>query len=61
MTEDRVPRRSFLTTAAATVAGAALGVATTPAAGRAAEPALGRDPVPPPAAVHQIKRGSSSN
>src|SRR5688572_22433057 len=35
MTEDRLPRRSFLTTAAASVAGAAFGVAATPTPGRA--------------------------
>jgi sugar phosphate isomerase/epimerase len=60
MTEDRVPRRSFLTTAAATVAGAALGVATMPAAGRAAESALGSDRDPAPAPVHEIKLGIAS-
>jgi sugar phosphate isomerase/epimerase len=37
MTDQRVPRRSFLTTAAATVAGAALGAAGAPAIARAAE------------------------
>jgi sugar phosphate isomerase/epimerase len=60
MTEDRVPRRSFLTTAAATVAGAALGVATMPAAGLAAESALGSDRDPAPAPVHEIKLGIAS-
>ena len=60
MTEDRLPRRSFLTTAAATVAGAALGIATTPAAGRAAESAFGDDGGPAPAPVHEIKLGIAS-
>ena len=60
MTEDRLPRRSFLTTAAATVAGAALGIATTPAAGRAAETAFGDDGGPAPAPVHEIKLGIAS-
>lgn len=60
MTEDRVPRRSFLTTAAATVAGAALGVAATPSLGRSAEssPSEGRVPAPEP--THEIKLGIAS-
>jgi len=37
MSDQRVPRRSFLTTAAASVAGAALGVAGAPAIARAAD------------------------
>ena len=35
MSEERVPRRSFLAAAAATVAGASLGVSITPSLGRA--------------------------
>ena len=60
MTEDRVARRSFLATAAASVAGAALGVAATPAAGRATESALSDDRGPAPAPVHEIKLGIAS-
>ena len=60
MTEDRVARRSFIATAAASVAGAALGVAATPAAGRATESALGDDRGPAPAPVHEIKLGIAS-
>ena len=45
MSDQRVPRRSFLTTAAASVAGAALGVAGAPAIARAADRhALGASP-----------------
>jgi len=60
MTEDRVPRRSFLTTAAATVAGAALGVTATPSLGRAADPAHDDDRAPAPAPVHELKLGIAS-
>jgi sugar phosphate isomerase/epimerase len=60
MTEDRVPRRSFLTTAAATVAGAALGVAATPPLGRAAESSHGEDHAFAPAPPHEIKLGIAS-
>jgi sugar phosphate isomerase/epimerase len=61
MTEDRVPRRSFLTTAAATMAGAALGVAAAPSVGRAAvEPTLGDDRGPAPAPPHELKLGVAS-
>ena len=60
MTEDRVARRSFLATAAASVAGAALGVAATPAAARATESALGDDRGPALAPVHEIKLGIAS-
>ena len=60
MTEDRVPRRSFLTTAAATVAGAALGVATSPIAGRAAESMRGDEDAAAPAPPHEIKLGIAS-
>jgi sugar phosphate isomerase/epimerase len=60
MTEDRVPRRSFLTTAAATMAGAALGVAGTPSLGRSAESGHADDRSPAPAPVHEIKLGIAS-
>jgi sugar phosphate isomerase/epimerase len=60
MTEARVPRRSFLTTAAATVAGAALGVAATPSIGRSDEQRLGDDRSAAPAPVHEIKLGIAS-
>ena len=59
MTDSRVPRRTFLTTAAATVAGAAIGVAGTPARARASSPAgssTRADPAPP----HEIKLGVAS-
>ena len=60
MTEERVPRRSFLTTAAATVAGTALGVAGTPALARAAM-AVRRDAAEPaPAPATEIKLGVAS-
>ena len=59
MTEDRVPRRSFLTTAAATVAGAALGVTATPSLGRAADSSRD-DRAPAPAPVHELKLGIAS-
>jgi len=59
MTEDRVPRRSFLTTAAATVAGAALGVTATPSLGRAAD-STRDDRAPAPAPVHELKLGIAS-
>ena len=59
MTEHRLPRRSFLTTAAATVAGTAIGVAGTPAIGRAAALAAGTEPsaAAPP---REIKLGVAS-
>jgi len=61
MTEDRVPRRSFLTTAATTVAGAALGVVAAPSVGRAAAQAgEGDDRVPAPAPPHEIRLGVAS-
>ena len=60
MTEDRVPRRSFLTTAAATVAGAALGVTATPSLGRAADSTHDDDRAPAPAPVHELKLGIAS-
>ncbi|PYP79286.1 MAG: hypothetical protein DMD35_08785, partial [Gemmatimonadetes bacterium] len=60
MTEDRVPRRSFLTTAAATMAGAALGVAAAPSIGRAAERRDGDDRGTAPAPPHEIKLGIAS-
>jgi len=60
MTEDRVPRRSFLTTAAATMAGAALGVAATPSIGRTAESSHDDDRAPAPAPVHEIRLGVAS-
>ena len=60
MTEDRVPRRSFLTTAAATVAGAAFGVAATPSLGRTAESSHGDDRAVAPAPPHEIKLGIAS-
>jgi len=59
MTEDRVPRRSFLTTAATTVAGAALGVTATPSLGRAADSSRD-DRAPAPAPVHELKLGIAS-
>ena len=60
MTEDRVPRRSFLTTAAATMAGAALGVAATPSFGRSAESSHEADRSPAAAPPHEIKLGIAS-
>ena len=60
MTEDRVPRRSFLTTAAATMAGAALGVAATPSFGRSAESTHDDDRSPAAAPPHEIKLGIAS-
>src|SRR5215470_1655040 len=59
MTDSRVPRRSFLTAAAATVAGAAIGVAGTPARAGASspfEPFHASEPAPP----HEIKLGVAS-
>jgi sugar phosphate isomerase/epimerase len=59
MTEARVPRRSFLTTAAVTVAGAAIGVAGAPALGRATgSDSHGDDRAPAP--PHEIKLGVAS-
>jgi sugar phosphate isomerase/epimerase len=60
MTEDRLPRRSFLATAAATVAGTALGVAATPSLGRAAAASLDDERAPTAAPVHEIKLGIAS-
>jgi sugar phosphate isomerase/epimerase len=60
MTEDRVPRRSFLTTAAATMAGAALGVAATPSIARSAESSLTDGRVPAPEPTPEIKLGIAS-
>lgn len=60
MTEERVPRRSFLTTAAATVAGTALGVAGTPALARAAMAARVDAPDPAPAPPTEVKLGVAS-
>jgi sugar phosphate isomerase/epimerase len=57
MTEDRVPRRSFLTTAAATVAGATLGVSAVPTLGRAASPNADDRKLAPP---HEVKLGVAS-
>jgi sugar phosphate isomerase/epimerase len=57
MTEDRVPRRSFLTTAAATVAGATLGVSVTPAPGRAGSRREDERRLAPP---HEVKLGVAS-
>jgi len=57
MTEERVPRRSFLTTAAATVAGATLGVSAKPPFARAASPSAGDRAFAPP---HEVKLGVAS-
>jgi sugar phosphate isomerase/epimerase len=57
MTEDRVPRRSFLTTAAASVAGAAFGVSATPTLGRAGAPHADDRSFAPP---HEVKLGVAS-
>ena len=57
MTEERVPRRSFLTAAAASVAGASLGIATTPALGRASARDTADRAFAPP---HEIKLGVAS-
>jgi len=56
MTEDRVPRRSFLTTAAATVAGATLGVSAMPTRSRADSLTEDRRFAPP----HEVKLGVAS-
>ena len=64
MTDQRVPRRSFLTTAAATVAGAAIGVTVAPSlasASTGAAAALGRDDEPSrAAAATEIRLGVAS-
>src|SRR5215207_616418 len=61
MTQDRIPRRSFLTSAAATVAGTALGVAATPSLGRAAVAASHDDEHRSALApVHEVKLGIAS-
>ena len=60
MTEDRVPRRSFLATAAVTMAGAAFGVAATPSRGRSAESSVGDDRSTAPVPPHEIKLGIAS-
>ena len=57
MTEERVPRRSFLTTAAATVAGATLGVSASPSFARAAATSGGDGAFAPP---HEVKLGVAS-
>ena len=57
MTEERVPRRSFLTTAAAAVAGATLGVSASPSFARAAAPSAGDGAFAPP---HEVKLGVAS-
>ena len=57
MTQERVPRRSFLTTAAATVAGATLGVSASPSLARAASPSAGDGAFAPP---HEVKLGVAS-
>ena len=57
MTEDRVPRRSFLTTAAATVAGATFGVSATPTLGRASESHRDDRRLAPP---HEVRLGVAS-
>ena len=59
MTDSRVPRRTFLTAAAATVAGAAIGVAGTPARARASLPEGSFDAAEP-APPHEIKLGVAS-
>jgi sugar phosphate isomerase/epimerase len=56
MTDDRVPRRTFLTTAAASVAGAAL----VPAIPSLARGARVEDEAPAAAPVHEIKLGIAS-
>ena len=60
MSEERLPRRSFLTTAAATVAGTALGVAATPSLGRAAAMEHMGEREPAAAPPHEIKLGIAS-
>ena len=60
MTEDRVPRRSFLTTAATTLAGAALGVAATPSLGRSAGSTSSDEGAHAPEPPHEIKLGIAS-
>ena len=57
MTDDRVPRRSFLTTAAATVAGATCGISATPALGRAGSLLDDDGRLAPP---HEVKLGVAS-
>jgi sugar phosphate isomerase/epimerase len=57
MTEDHVPRRSFLTTAAATVAGATLGVSAMPTLGRAASRTADVSAFAPP---HEVRLGVAS-
>jgi sugar phosphate isomerase/epimerase len=60
MTDRHVPRRSFLTTAAVTVAGTALGVAGTPVLARASMASLTDAPEPAPAPVTEVKLGVAS-
>jgi sugar phosphate isomerase/epimerase len=60
MTEERLPRRSFLTTAAASVAGTALGIAATPSFARAGAANLDDARGSAPAPVHEIKLGIAS-
>jgi len=59
MTETRVPRRSFLSAAAATVAGAAIGVGAAPGRAGASSPVDLFD-VSEPAPPHEIKLGVAS-
>ena len=56
MTDDRVPRRTFLTSAAATIAGAAL-VPAIPSLARGARP---EDAAASAAPVHEVKLGIAS-
>jgi sugar phosphate isomerase/epimerase len=57
MTEERLPRRSFLTTAAATVAGATLGVSAAPSLARAGSTSTDHRAYAPP---HEVKLGVAS-
>src|SRR5690349_10840916 len=59
MTENRVPRRSFLSAAAATVAGAAIGVGAAPGRAGASSPVDLFDVIEP-APPHEIKLGVAS-
>jgi sugar phosphate isomerase/epimerase len=56
MTDDRVPRRTFLTTAAAGVAGAAIGLPALPSLVRAADSPAHSSAAPP----HEVKLGVAS-
>jgi sugar phosphate isomerase/epimerase len=57
MTKERLPRRSFLTTAAATVAGATLGVSAAPSLARAGSTSTDHRAYAPP---HEVKLGVAS-